>query len=64
MDEIYPFFITTGIVLSFTSSIFLLVTHYSVRRMLKHPGPIVLCLCISQIILDLNWITGIPPVYK
>lgn len=64
MDEVYRFSISTGVVLSFVSSIFLLVTHYSVKRMRKHPGPIVLCLCISQITLDLNWITGLPAVYK
>lgn len=64
MDEVYRFSITIGVVLSFVSSIFLLLTHYSVRRMRKHPGPIVLCLCVSQIVLDLNWITGLDPVYK
>lgn len=62
MNELFDILITLGVVLSFLSSMFLMLTHYTVKKMMKHPGPIVICLCISQIVLDLNWITGIPGV--
>ena len=60
--EAKDFFISLSIflsVLSITFSVFLIIIHLSIPKLLKHPGEFMLIQNIAQIILDIHWLQSI-----
>lgn len=50
--------------ISVLSQIILIYGHARIKKMRKHPDVMILWQCISQIILDIHWITGISQLHK
>lgn len=51
-----------GTTFSLIFGILLIFTHLAIPRLLKHPGSFILAHCISHILVDLHWYTGVPTI--
>ena len=40
----------------------MIVAHYKIRELYKHPGELVLTMCLVQFVYNLNWALLVPSV--
>lgn len=50
--------------LSFLCSGFTVLAHFKIPQLLKHPGSLIVIICITQMLFDLHWLTTIPEIWK
>ncbi|OMJ77008.1 hypothetical protein SteCoe_23487 [Stentor coeruleus] len=50
--------------LSFLCSGFTVLAHFKIPQLLKHPGSLVVIICITQMLFDLHWLTTIPAIWN
>lgn len=50
--------------LSIIAGCLVILTHLSLPKLLKHPGTIIIGHCVSHLLLDIHWYTGIPIVHE
>jgi hypothetical protein len=55
---------TIGPAVSVTAGIFMIVVCLSVKKMMKHPGSMILVQTIFMMIFDLEWLTGVPEILE
>ena len=63
-EEFLLYAYTIGPAVSVTAGIFMIIVCLNVKKMMKHPGSLILVQTIFMMICDLQWLTGVPEILK
>lgn len=55
---------TIGPAISVSAGIFMIVVYLNVKKMMKHPGSMVLVQTVFMMLCDLQWLTGVPIIFE
>lgn len=67
MVELNPYFVDVCAVIAFfslASSGLVVYAHFKIPQLHKHPGQMIVAICIIQIIFDLHWIGALSNIRR
>lgn len=63
-DQFYLYIYTIGPAISLSAGAFLIFVCYHIKKMMKHPGSMVLVQTVFMMLGDLQWLTGVPGIFE
>ena len=64
VNAYFIYFCEVLALLSFFCSGFIVLAHLKVSELRKHPGDLIMMVCLTQTLYDLHWMTLIPAVNR